>query len=119
MRAPLSARQLMKIAHSASRYPPAMHARNSQILTLNPAAMQGVAGKVVAAILPHTEADEAALLLHFLAGYGSIIGRQAHCAVDGARHYSNIFFACVGATAKGRKGTSWNRIRGILELIDS
>jgi Protein of unknown function (DUF3987) len=88
------------------------------MFTLHPAALHGVAGKLVNTLLPHTEADLTALLIHLLAGFGSIIGRNAYCSVDGAKHYSNIFFVCVGATAKGRKGTSWNRIKGILELVD-
>jgi hypothetical protein len=112
---PLGESQLLKIARSAADYEP----HNSQRqLNLPHAALHGVAGKVVDTILPHTEADPAALLLHFLAAFGNIIGRHAYCSVDGAKHYTNIFFACVGATAKGRKGTSWNRIRGIMELLD-
>lgn len=75
--------------------------------------MYGLAGKVVDTILPQTEANAPSLLLHFLAACGSMIGRNAYCSVDGAKHYSNIFVAFVGATSKGRKGTSWNRVRGI------
>ena len=89
-----------------------------RIPTLNDAAVYGLAGKVVNTILPHSEADKAALLLHFLAGYGSVIGRKSYCQVESTRHYSNIFFACVGETAKGRKGTAWNRVRDILARID-
>ncbi len=80
--------------------------------------MYGVAGTVVSKIAPHTEASEPALLVHLLAGYGSIIGRHAHCVVDGAEHFTNLFCTCVGATAKGCKGTSWNRISEILRLVD-
>ena len=86
--------------------------------TLNDAAMHGLAGRVVNTILPHSEADPVALLLHFLAGYGSVIGRSAYCQVESTRHYSNIFFGCVGETAKGRKGTAWNRVRDVLLRID-
>ncbi|MGA7560970.1 MAG: DUF3987 domain-containing protein [Terriglobales bacterium] len=86
--------------------------------TLNDAAMYGFAGEVVNTILPHSEADRVALLLHFLACYGSVIGRSAHCQVESTYHYSNIFFGCVGETAKGRKGTAWNRIRDVLARID-
>jgi hypothetical protein len=86
--------------------------------TLNDAAMYGLAGKVVNTILPHSEADRVALLLHLLAGYGSVIGRFAYCQVESTRHYSNIFFGCVGETAKGRKGTAWNRVRDVLARID-
>lgn len=74
--------------------------------------------KVVNTILPHSEADRVSLLLHFLAGFGSVIGRFAYCQVESTRHYSNIFFGCVGETAKGRKGTAWNRVRDVLARID-
>jgi hypothetical protein len=114
----LSDSELKKIAHSAFGYSPAPHGAEYFEVTLSPAAMHGVAGKIVKTIMPHTEADEAALLMHFLAAYGNAIGRSAHCSVDGAMHYTNIFIVCVGATAKGRKGTSWNRVRSILELVD-
>lgn len=86
--------------------------------TLNDAALYGPAGQVVNTIFPHSEAAKSALLLHFLAAYGSLIGRSAHCRVESTRHYSNLFFGCVGETAKGRKGTSWNRVRDVLARID-
>jgi len=38
--------------------------------------------------------------------------------VESTRHYSNIFFGCVGETAKGRKGTAWNLVRDVLARID-
>ena len=86
---------------------------------LNAAALYGPAGEVVSAILPQSEADPASLLLHFLTGYGSLIGRSAHCKVESTLHHSNLFFACVGQTSKSRKGTSWNRVRDLLARIDT
>lgn len=85
---------------------------------LNDAALYGLAGKVVNTIFPHSEADKSALLLHFLAGYGNLIGRSAHCQVESTRHYGNLFVGCVGETAKGRKGTAWNRVRDVLARTD-
>jgi hypothetical protein len=117
---PKSKQEVEELAHDVScRYPPATDDRlTTPKLTLHPAALYGVAGKVVNTIFPHTEADEAALLLHFLAGYGNLVGRSAYCIADGTKHYSNVFFVCVGATAEGKKGTSWNRIQEVLEPID-
>jgi hypothetical protein len=85
---------------------------------LNEAALYGLAGAVVNTILPHSEADPASLLLHFLTGYGSLIGRSAHCKVESTLHHSNLYFACVGQTSKSRKGTSWNRIRDLFARVD-
>jgi hypothetical protein len=85
---------------------------------LNDAALHGLAGRVVNTILPHSEASPVALLLHFLTGFGNLIGRSAYCQVESTLHYTNIFFACVGDTARGRKGTAWNRVRDLLARID-
>jgi hypothetical protein len=85
---------------------------------LKPEVLYGVAGEFVRTILPHTEADSVALLMNLLTGFGSIIGRNSFYMVEGARHYPNLFFVQVGETSKGRKGTSWNRVKQALEMID-
>jgi hypothetical protein len=85
---------------------------------LDKAAFHGLAGEVVHAIDPHTEADPAAILLQFLIGYGSLVGRHAHFVAENDLHHTNLFAVLVGETAKGRKGTSWGRVRHLLELID-
>jgi hypothetical protein len=85
---------------------------------LHESARHGLAGTVVNTVLPHSEADAASLLLHFLTGYGSLIGRSAHCKVESTLHHSNLYFACVGQTSKSRKGTSWNRVRDLFARVD-
>jgi CHC2-type zinc finger protein len=85
---------------------------------LAPAAFYGLAGEIVRRIEPHTEADPAALLIQFLAAYGSVIGRTAYAMADGAHHYLNIYGVLVGQSSKGRKGTSWNQIARLFALID-
>ena len=82
-------------------------------------AFHGVAGEIVRAIEPHTEADLPALLFHLLGGIGNLIGRRPHTIADGARHGCNLFAAIVGVSSKGRKGTAWNHVRRVLEVIDS
>lgn len=81
-------------------------------------AFHGIAGEIVRAIEPHTEADPAALLFQFLGGFGNLVGRGPHTFADGARHGCNLFTAIVGVSSKGRKGTAWNHIRRVLEAID-
>jgi hypothetical protein len=73
---------------------------------LDEAAFHGLAGEVVRALLPHTEADPAALLVTFLACVGNAIGTGPHYVVSGARHELRIFPVLVGATSSGRKGTA-------------
>lgn len=82
------------------------------------AAFAGLAGEVVDLIDPATEADRAGLLLQFLAGFGSILGRSAWAEADGARHHGNIFGLTIGATSRSRKGTAWKRVRPFLEAAD-
>jgi hypothetical protein len=81
-------------------------------------AFHGLAGEIVRAIEPHTEADLAALLIQFLVGFGNLVGRGPYTAVEADRHYANLFAALVGVTAKGRKGTAWGHVRRVLENID-
>jgi hypothetical protein len=81
-------------------------------------AYHGVAGELVRLIEPHTEGDPAALLLQFLAAWGSMIGRGAYYLVEGDYHHTNLYVVIVGATSKGRKGTSWGRVRVVLAEID-
>lgn len=84
------------------------------------AALHGIAGEVVRMIEPDTEADPAAILVQFLTAFGALVGRSSggpYFRVEGDRHHANIFALMVGATSKGRKGTSWSRVRDIFERI--
>ena len=81
-------------------------------------AFHGVSGQIVKMIEPHTEADPAALLVQLLASIGNIVGRNVWICADGARHHLNLFATVVGATSKGRKGTSWSQIERILGELD-
>lgn len=82
------------------------------------AAFHGLAGEVVKTLYPHTEADEAALLLQFLTATGSIVGRDPYTRVEDDRHACNLFVALVGASGTSRKGASWGRIRDPLKRVD-
>lgn len=81
-------------------------------------ALHGLAGEIVCTIEPHTEADPVAILSQMLTMFGSIVGKGPHFRVEGDEHTGNIFALVVGDTAKGRKGTSFGRVRRLFELID-
>jgi hypothetical protein len=81
-------------------------------------AFHGIAGELVRAIEPHSEADPCALLLQFLIGWGSLAGRGPYYLAEAARHYTNEFAVIVGVTSKGRKGTSWGRVLDVLRAVD-
>jgi hypothetical protein len=81
--------------------------------------MIGPVGELVAAVEPHTEADPVGILFQVLVGFGSIVGRTAHFAIEADRHFGNEFLVLVGDTADGRKGTSWGHARRALAIADA
>lgn len=85
---------------------------------LDDAALHGLAGEVVETVLPHTEADPAALLTSLLAACGNALGRGAHARVGADRHYLNLNVGLVGETSKGRKGMSWNFVKSLVHAAD-
>ncbi len=84
--------------------------------TADAAMFHGLAGDIVRTIEPHTEADSCALLVQFLAAFGSAVGRSAHFAAESDQHFGNLFVVIVGISSKGRKGTSWSHIRRLFAL---
>ena len=121
---PLVEAEVRQIADSASRYPAGEPGTVRELVNthqsaaagapwpdpLDDAAYLGLAGDIVRAIDPHTEVDPVALLIQFLIAFGSVVGRATHFVADGAEHFSNVFTVLIGATSKGRKGTSWAHI---------
>lgn len=86
--------------------------------TLPDAARYGLAGEILEAIEPHSEADPAALLVTLLATFGALVGAGPHALADGARHPACIWPLIVGQTAKARKGSSWTQVRRVLATAD-
>lgn len=82
-------------------------------------ALYGPVGEIVRLILPHTEADPAALYAQLLAGLGNLIGPSPYFVADGSRHRANLFAIICGRTAKARKGTSLAQTNNILINVDS
>jgi hypothetical protein len=76
------------------------------------AAYHGLAGDVVKTIEPHSEADPVALLIQFLTLAGNVFGREPFRQVESDHHHTNLFSVLVGTSSKGRKGTSFDRIKG-------
>jgi hypothetical protein len=86
--------------------------------TMDSAAYHGLPGDVVRAIEPHTEADQVAILIQFLALAGNTMGRTAYYLVEDDRHHTNLFAVLVGESSKARKGTSLGRVRAIMKEAD-
>jgi hypothetical protein len=82
------------------------------------AAFRGLAGDVVRAIQPHTEADPAGLLLTLLACVGSSVNSAPHALADGAEHPARLNVVLVGETSRARKGTAHAQIRRVMRHAD-
>ena len=96
------------LTHGQEMWPP----------SLRPEAFHGLAGEFVNLVLPHTEADPAALLTQFLAVFGNMAGRNIYFQVEGTRHYPRINVCLVGETSKSRKGTSFDHVENRARKID-
>ncbi len=79
------------------------------------AALSGVAGRVVALLAPHTEADPAALLATLLAWFGAVLGRAPHGMIANSEHPARVWPLIVGKTSGGAKGTSLQVIRSVMD----
>jgi hypothetical protein len=81
-------------------------------------AFSGLAGRIVRAIEPASEADPTALLLQLLIAFGNAVGRAAYFTVEADTHYSNEFVVLIGRTSKARKGSSWAWARRLFREVD-
>lgn len=86
---------------------------------LDEEALHGLAGEIVRTCDPHTEADQAAILVQFLAAFANAVGPQPHTLVGGTRHGTRLFAAMVGKTARSRKGDSYQMVAGLLSRADA
>jgi hypothetical protein len=84
--------------------------------SLEPEALVGLPGTFVKTLSPHSEADPAALLWHFLIASGCLIGSDAGFQVGGDFHPPRLYGLVVGNTSKSRKGSAASRVRQVFEL---
>ena len=108
-------REVIEVAEEIRSKPP-LTSRWPNPIALD--AYHGLAGEVVRAIEPHTEADSVAILIQHLVYCGNAIGRGPFYQVEGDKHFTNLFAVLVGQTSKARKGTSTGRIRQAFDYAD-
>jgi hypothetical protein len=136
-RPPLPDQDVRKIAASIGKYPP------GPVVSVTPAtqllshsslfshsdhaewpespaltAFAGLAGEVVDAIIPYTEADPVALLANLLIAFGNVVGSGPHVRVGAGVHTAREFMTLVGRTSKARKGDSWHPVAALFEYVD-
>ncbi|MBI1349131.1 DUF3987 domain-containing protein [bacterium] len=85
--------------------------------TLHEDAYCGLAGNIVKAIEPETEADPAGVLLTLLTAFGNAVGNVPCFHVGTGTHGGNLFTCLVGDTASG-KGQSWEIVRSLMRQAD-
>ena len=83
-----------------------------------PAAYHGLAGEIVGALAPCTEADPVAILAQLLVAFGAAVGRGAFFQVEATRHHPHEFVILVGDSAKSRKGSSWDHVQRVIAKAD-
>ena len=84
---------------------------------LEPEAFHGLAGDIVRAVEPHSEAIRRRAAAD-LGGFRRAGRAWSACAGRGDQHHANVNVLLVGKTSKGRKGTSWGRVRGIFSDVE-
>jgi hypothetical protein len=84
---------------------------------LDPAALHGLAGRIVETIASYSEADPVATLAHLLVGLGNVAGPTPHCQVLHDRHPARLYVAIVGDSGVGRKGLAWSVPRHLLAQV--
>src|SRR5262249_30620411 len=85
---------------------------------LEEAAYHGLAGDIVRATEPQTEADPVAILVQVRLAFGNAVNHGPYFTVEASRHYGNEFAVLVGETAKARKGTSLDHVRAVFDRVD-
>jgi hypothetical protein len=83
--------------------------------TTTNSAFTGLAGDLVRLLEPATESDPWAVLTTMLAAFAGAVGQPGpHALVGGQRHPMRLNVLVVGATAHGRKGSSWAAVSQLL-----
>lgn len=87
---------------------------NAGLWPLPPAevAYSGLAGELVRAVAPVTEADPAGMLGLVLTVFGALAGHWT-TFYQGSSQSSNLYLLLVGDSSIGRKGTAWSVVREI------
>jgi hypothetical protein len=86
---------------------------------LDPAALYGLAGKIIQAVSPYTEAHPAAMLVQLLAYFGAVVGTGPHIVIGNRQHAARLYPLIVGKTSDGAKGTSYEVVRALFTGAES
>jgi Bifunctional DNA primase/polymerase, N-terminal/Primase C terminal 1 (PriCT-1)/Protein of unknown function (DUF3987) len=85
--------------------------------TLHADAYHGLAGDIIRAIEPETEADPVGILLTLLTFVGNAIGRTPYFVAGADTHHANLFATIVGNTAS-RKGAGLSVVKWLMQRAE-
>jgi hypothetical protein len=97
---------------------PRENEKRIEVPALSDVALHGLAGDTVRKIEPHTESDNAALLVQLLSAFGIVINKGAYFRAEADHHYTKINAVMVGMSSKGRKGSSWGQVSKLMTRAD-
>ena len=78
-------------------------------------ASHGLIGELATLATRDSEADPLAVMASMLAAGAAVFGRNRFMRVGDTPHHARLMTALVGATARGRKGTSWGPVERVIE----
>jgi len=114
---PLPEAEVRRIAKSVERYPvPGEKAARPE---LSAGALYGLAGDIAREVASRSEADPAAVLASALVRAGATFGPELVLPVGDTSHFPRLFVIKVGATSRGRKGTSEDSVRRVFEAAEN
>jgi Protein of unknown function (DUF3987) len=91
---------------------------SNSLPVLSEKSLYGLAGEIVRTIEPYTEADNSALLVQLLAGFGSLIGKTAYFRMNDDYHFTKLFAVFVSSSNNDRNSCSFRQIKYLLTGVD-
>jgi hypothetical protein len=82
-------------------------------------ASDGLVGELAKLATSESEADPIAVMATTLAAGSALFGRKRFMRVGDTLHHARLMSVLVGATARGRKGTSWGPVERVLRKAES
>jgi hypothetical protein len=82
-------------------------------------ASHGLVGELAGMATRDSEADPIAVMATTLAAGAAAFGRNRFMRVGDTLHHARLMSALVGATARGRKGTSWGPVERVMRAAES
>ena len=77
----------------------------------------GIISEIVTAATKKSEVDPAAIALTSLVFAGAAFGQDSYLKVGNTHHFPRLFTVLVGASSRGRKGSSGDPVKGVFRFV--